>query len=148
VAQGLGWDLDPELTTSHEMAVATAPIDTPVGVIEVGTVAAQRFTWTGTVGGVPRVSARVNWFMGEEHLDPSWSFGPEGERFEVELDAVPPVRTVFHGFQPPTLDTDLSRNEGIVATAMHCVNSVPYVVAAEPGIRTYLDLPLMPGRGT
>jgi 2,4-diaminopentanoate dehydrogenase len=148
VADGLGWELDPELTTVHEMAVATAPIDTPVGVIEPGTVAAQRFTWSGTVGGDVRISAKVNWFMGEEHLDPAWSFGPEGERFEVELDAVPPVRTVFHGFQPPTLDTDLSRNEGIIATAMHCVNSVPYVVAAEPGIRTYLDLPMMPGRGT
>ena len=148
VADGLGWSLDRDLRTTHEMAVATAPIDTPVGVIAPGTVAAQRFEWTGTVGGVPRVSARVNWFMGEEHLDPAWTFGPEGERFEVELDAVPPVRTVFHGFQPPTLDTDLGRNEGIVATAMHCVNSVPAVVAAEPGIRTYLDLPLMPGRGT
>jgi hypothetical protein len=29
---------------------------------------------------------------------------------------------------------------------MHCVNAVPYVVDAEPGIRTYLDLPLMPAR--
>jgi hypothetical protein len=29
---------------------------------------------------------------------------------------------------------------------MHCVNSVPYVCRAEPGIKTYLDLPLMSGR--
>ena len=35
---------------------------------------------------------------------------------------------------------------GIVATAMHCVSSVPYVCSAEPGIRTYLDLPLVAGR--
>ena len=148
VAEGLGWTLDPELSTRHDIAVATAPVDAPVGVIEAGTVAAQRFEWTGTVDGVPRVTAAVNWFMGERDLDPAWTFGPEGERFEVELDADPPVRTVFHGFQPASLeDTDLSRNEGIIATAMHCVNSIPAVVAAEPGIRTYLDLPLMPGRG-
>jgi 2,4-diaminopentanoate dehydrogenase len=147
VAQGLGWTLDDELRTTHEMAVATAPIDTPVGVLEVGTVAAQRFSWTGTVDGVPRVTARVNWFMGQAHLDPPWTFGPEGERFEVGLDATPPLEVTFHGFHPPSIDTDLSRNEGIVATAMHCVNSVPYVVAAAPGILTYLDLPLMPGRG-
>jgi hypothetical protein len=38
------------------------------------------------------------------------------------------------------------RNPGIVATAMHCVNSIPYVVAAPPGIRTYVDLPLIAGR--
>jgi hypothetical protein len=29
---------------------------------------------------------------------------------------------------------------------MHCVNAIPYVVRAEPGIRTYLDLPLLAGR--
>lgn len=152
VADGLGWNLDPELVTTHDVAVATEPVDTPVGVIEPGTVAAQRFSWTGTVDGVPRVTAAVNWFMGEEHLDPAWSFGPEGERFEVELDAAPPVRTVFHGFQPASLEDaiasgDLSLNEGIIATATHCVNSIPAVVAAPPGIMTYLDLPMMPGRG-
>ena len=38
------------------------------------------------------------------------------------------------------------RNPGVVATAMHCVNSIPYVVAADPGIKTYLDLPLIAGR--
>ena len=31
---------------------------------------------------------------------------------------------------------------------MHCVNAIPYVVAAEPGIKTYLDLPLIAGRRT
>ena len=48
---------------------------------------------------------------------------------------------------PADVETaDLDHNEGILATAMHCVNAVPYVVDAAPGIRTYLDLPLMPAR--
>ena len=71
------------------MAVATAPIDSPIGPIEPGLVAAQRFRWEGTVDGEPVVTAAVNWFMGEEHLDPAWTFGPEGERFEVEVDGRP-----------------------------------------------------------
>jgi hypothetical protein len=29
---------------------------------------------------------------------------------------------------------------------MHCVNAVPYVCEAEPGIKTYLDLPFTCGR--
>jgi hypothetical protein len=29
---------------------------------------------------------------------------------------------------------------------MHCVNAVPYVCEAAPGIRTFLDLPLVAGR--
>jgi len=42
VADELGWTLDPELTTGHEWAVATKDLDTPVGLIPAGTVAAQR----------------------------------------------------------------------------------------------------------
>jgi 2,4-diaminopentanoate dehydrogenase len=33
-----------------------------------------------------------------------------------------------------------------VATAAHCVNSVPAVCAADPGIATYFDLPLFSAR--
>jgi hypothetical protein len=149
VADALGVTLDAEKRTTHEMAVTTAPLDTPVGVIDTGTVAAQRFTWEGTIDGEPFMTVRVNWLMGEEHLDPPWTFGPEGERFEIEFDAEPPLEASFHGMHPPDVETaDLDRNEGILATAMHCVNAIPYVVNAEPGIRTFLDLPLMPGRAT
>lgn len=144
VAAGLGIQLDKEKRAIHEMAVATAPIDTPVGVIERGTVAAQRFTWQGLVGGEPVVTARVNWLMGEEHLDPPWTLG--GERFEVAIDGDPPVHVTFHGLHPPQVGGDIERNPGIIATAMHCVNAIPYVCRAEPGIRTYLDLPLISGR--
>ena len=128
------------------MAVATAPIDSPIGPIQPGQVAAQRFRWEGTVDGEPVVTAAVNWLMGEEHLDPGWSFGPEGERFEVEITGDPSTTTVFHGLHPASLELGLARNPGIVATAVHCVNAVPYVCRAEPGVRTYLDLPLVAGR--
>jgi hypothetical protein len=146
VAAELGVTLDVEKRTTHEWAVATAPIDTPVGVLEPGTVAAQRFTWQGTVDGSPVITAAVNWFMGEAHLDPAWSFGPEGQRFEVTIDGDPPAKLTFHGLHPQSLAAGVQRNAGIVATAMHCVNAIPYVCAAEPGIRTYLDLPLIAGR--
>jgi hypothetical protein len=85
--------------------------------------------------------------MGQAQLDPPWTLGGE-ERFEVELAAEPPVRVAFHGLHPadPLDEAALARNPGITATAMHCVNAIPYVCAAEPGIRTYLDLPLVCGR--
>ena len=146
VAEELGFGIDDELRSTHELAVATAPIDSPIGVIEPGTVAAQRFRWEATVDGVPVVTAAVNWFMGDEHLDPGWTFGPEGERFEVEVTGDPSTTTVFHGLHPESIAAGLVRNPGIVATALHCVNAVPYVCAAEPGVRTYLDLPPVAGR--
>ncbi len=146
VADELGFDLDPVLRTTHEMAVATAPIDSPIGPIRPGTVAAQRFRWEGLVDGQPVVTAAVNWLMGEEHLDPPWRFGPDGEHFEIEITGDPDCLVSFRKLHPESLQSGLERNRGIVATAMHCVNAVPYVCQAEPGLRTYLDMPLVAGR--
>jgi 2,4-diaminopentanoate dehydrogenase len=146
VAAALGVVLDDEKTTRHEIAVATRPIDSPIGPIPPGRVAAHRFAWEATVGDVSFMTVRTNWFMGQEHLDPAWTFGPEGERFEVEIQGDPPVKVSFHGLHPASIAEGLQRNRGIVATAMHCVNAIPYVCRAAPGIRTYLDLPLVSGR--
>ncbi len=143
VADALELTIEPELRTSHEMAVATKDLDTPVGLVPAGTVAAQRFTWQATVDGEPRITARVNWLMGED-LDPPWKLG--GERFEVSFDADPPLHVVFHGLHPEVVGDDLDRNRGLLATANHVVNSIPYVCDAEPGVKTYLDLPLIAGR--
>ena len=146
LGDALGFALDPEPRTRHEMAVATRPIDSPIGPLAPGRVAAQRFTWQGTVRGEPVVTVRTNWFMGQEHLEPAWSFGAEGERFEVEITGDPSAKVVIHGWQPETIAAGLARNPGIVATANHCVSAIPYVCAAAPGIRSYLDLPLATGR--
>jgi hypothetical protein len=146
VATELGVVLDEPKTTRHEIAVATRPIDSPIGPIQPGRVAAQRFTWEASVGGATFMTVRTNWFMGQEHLEPAWSFGPEGERFEVEITGDPPVKVSFHGLHPDSIEEGLARNRGIVATAMHCVNAIPYVCRAQPGIRSYLDLPLVSGR--
>jgi hypothetical protein len=146
VADELGFDIDPDLSTTHEMAVAAAPIDSPIGVIEPGLVAAQRFRWEATVDGTTVVTAAVNWLMGDEALDPPWKFGPEGERFEVEITGDPGVKLTFKKLHPESIESGLQRNPGIVATAMHCVNAVPYVCAAPPGLLTYLEMPLVAGR--
>ncbi|WP_296604255.1 hypothetical protein [Nocardioides sp.] len=142
----LGFSRDAEIRTSQEVAVATAPIQTPIGVIEPGRVAGQRFVWEAFVRDACVVRIAVNWLMGEEHLEPAWTFGPQGERFEVEVRGDPNTFVTIKGWQPETVEEGLVRNPGVVATALHCVNSIPYVVAAEPGIRTYLDLPLIAGR--
>jgi hypothetical protein len=146
VAEALGFDLEPELRTTHEVAVATAPIDSPIGIIEPGLVAAQRFRWDGLVDGEPAITAAVNWLMGDDHLDPAWEFGPDGERFEVEVTGDPGTKLTFKDLHPESIEAGLRRNPGVVATAMHCVNAVPSVVDAEPGLRTYLDLPAYAGR--
>jgi hypothetical protein len=146
VADALGFALDEKKRTHHEVSVALKPIDSPIGVIEPGLVAAQRFTWEGTVRGEAVITVRTNWFMGQEDLDPAWSFGPEGERFEVEVQGDPTSKVTFHGWHPESVEAGLKRNPGIVATGIHGVSAIPYVIEAQPGIKTYLDLPLVSGR--
>ena len=84
--------------------------------------------------------------MGEDDLDPAWTFGPAGERFEVEVSGDPSSLVTFHGWHPESIAAGLERNPGVVATANHCVSAVPAVCAAPPGVLSYLDLPLVAGR--
>lgn len=146
LADTLGFDLDAEKQVTHEVSAATKPIDSPIGVIEPGLVAAQRFTWQGLVRGEPVITVRTNWFMGEEGFESGWSFGAEGERFEVEVTGDPSSKLSFHGLHPESIAAGLERNPGIVATATHCVSAIPAVCDARPGIASYLDLPLVAGR--
>ncbi|MGW0175287.1 NAD(P)H-dependent amine dehydrogenase family protein [Rhodococcus sp. NPDC003322] len=154
ILDGMGFDPGAEIRTGHEIAVATAPIDSPLGVIEPGAVAGQRFRWDALIDGEPVARVAVNWLMGEEYLDPPWTLGPAGERYEVAIEGTPSSLMTFTGFnsdaiaraEHPGRSAPADPNPGIVATANHLVNSVPYVCRAEPGIKTYLDLPLMTGR--
>ena len=67
-----------------------------------------------------------------------------GQRYEIEVRGDPDITVSIKGFQSAIGGE--GPEYGIVGTAAHCVNSIPAVCAAEPGIATYLDLPLMSGK--
>lgn len=142
----LGFAADPRIVTSQQVAVATAPIDSPIGVIAPGEVAARRFCWDAVVTNTVVVRVAVNWLMGEKHLDQPWSFGPTGERYEIEVRGHPNTFVTVKGWQPETVEEGLVSNPGIVATAAHCVNAIEATCAAEPGIKGFFDLPPLNGR--
>ena len=56
VVAELGFGAGPHIETVQEVAVATAPIESPIGVIEPGLVAARRFHWRALVDGQPVVT--------------------------------------------------------------------------------------------
>lgn len=142
----LGFAADPTIRRLQEVAVATARIDSPIGVIEPGQVAGRRFHWEALVGDEVVVRITVNWLMGQENLDPPWSFGPNGERYEIEVRGKPDTFVVVKGWQPDNVQAGLQSNPGIVATAAHCVNAIPATCAAPAGIQSFFDLPLITGR--
>ena len=153
IADAMGFQLDGPLQASHEIALATAPIDTPMGIIQPGLIAAQRFRWQGISNGTAVIKAETNWYMGTENIETGWfdakAIAAKGECFAMTVEGDPPVYIATHGIHP-TRDMDWAavqkRNPGMVATAMHCVNSIPVVCDAAAGIKTYLDLPMVFGK--
>ena len=145
VADQIGVTLDADFITKHRWSLATANIETPFGVLEKGTVAAQSFSWQGTVDGTPVIEAAVNWYMGNSSLEDGWDLGKE--RFEMEVIGDNRIQLVTEGLHADSPEHGADGEESaLVATAMHCVNAVPYVCKASPGIRTYTDMPMITGR--
>jgi 4-hydroxy-tetrahydrodipicolinate reductase len=95
------------------------------------------------VDGVPRI---VLEHVTRTHPDqmPEWPRPATGDgcyRVEITGD---PMMTLELAHRGERGDHNVS---GMVTTAMRLVNAVPAVVAAQPGLVTALDLPLVTGRG-
>ena len=134
VADELGFDLDPQLRTTHEMAVATAPIDSPIGPIQPGPVAAQRFRWEGLVDGEPVVTAAVNWLMGRSTSTRPGASGPTGEHFEVEITGDPDCLVTFHKLHPESIARpDWSATPASWPRPCTASTPCPTCATAEPG---------------
>ena len=146
IVDRLGFDAEPVIRTSQQVAVATAPIESPIGVIAPGEVAGRRFCWDAVVTNTIVVRIAVNWLMGEDNLDPAWTFGPAGERYEIQVRGHPNTFVTVKGWQPETVEEGLISNPGVVATAAHCVNAIPATCAAGPGVKGFFDLPPLTGR--
>jgi hypothetical protein len=146
IVDRLGFAAEPVIRTSQQVAVATAPIESPIGVIAPGEVAGRRFCWDAVVTNTVVVRVAVNWLMGEENLDPAWTFGPAGERYEIQVRGHPNTFVTVKGWQPESVEEGLVSNPGVVATAAHCVNAIPATCAAGPGIKGFFDLPPLTGR--
>lgn len=142
LAAGLGIELD-EVTETHVREPAPEDFDIASGHIPKGTTAAMRFEVRGMVDGHPAVVLEHVTRLRDD-LCPSWPQpAQEGGSYRIELTGEPSY----------ALDLCLSspngdhNHAGLVATAARVVNAIPAVVAAEPGIRTTLELPLVTGSG-
>ncbi len=133
MAEAISMPLD-SVESSGEVAVAAHTVEIAAGAIEAGTVAAQRMTVSGIRGGVPLIQFRANWYCTTD-LDPIWDLRPTGWRVVVDGDA--PLDVDLRLAVPLERMGELSPG----FTANRAVNAVPFVCAAEPGIRTTVDLP-------
>ncbi len=131
VADGIGLALD-EVVDEMEIATATEDLETAAGRVAKGTVGGQRWQWTGRAAGKSRVVHETIWRM-HASVAPEWPTG----KHAITIEGTPRMSI--------ELDADWV-SDGLLATAMHAVNAIPYVCAADPGIKTHLDLPRIFGR--
>jgi 2,4-diaminopentanoate dehydrogenase len=142
LAAGLGIELD----TVEEMYMrepAPEDFDIASGHIAKGSAAALRFEVLGLVNGDPVVVLEHVTRLRSD-LCPDWPQPAQpGGAYRIESTGEP-----SHAVDICLSSRNGDNNHaGLIATAMRVVNAIPAVVAAPPGIRTTLDLPLITGRG-
>ena len=138
IAAGLGFELD-GYEHHHEFALATRDLSIHAGVIKKGQVAGQHFEYVGRVGDRRVIAFQTYWKMSQD-IEPNWPHDATLE-YTVEVEGDPSVRCTLS-----PIESD-SSEPGLVWTAMNCVNALSPVCAAEAGIRSSLDLPLVTARG-
>lgn len=142
LAAGFGIEVD-EITQSIQREPAPEDFDIAVGRVPKGTLAALQFEIRGMVNGHPAIVIEHITRLRPD-LRPDWpqpAAGGGSYRVEITgepsyaVDIVPSSRQGDHNYA------------AILGAAGRIVNAIPAVVAAPPGIRTTLDLPLITGKG-
>jgi 2,4-diaminopentanoate dehydrogenase len=141
LAAGLGIEVD-QITESHQREPAPEDFDIAVGHVAKGTQAVLRFEIRGMVDGHPAIVVEHITRLRPD-LRPDWpqpASGGGSYRIEITgepsyaVDIVPSSRNGDHNYA------------AILGAAGRIVNAIPAVIAAPPGIRTTLDLPLVTGK--
>jgi hypothetical protein len=132
MAGALGVRLE-EIRFTAQFATATRTADLGFMTVGKGRVAAIRGTVAGVAGGRPVIECRFVWRLGQD-MTPDW---PVTSGYVVEIKGDPGVRLA--------LEAPDGHFDGAVTTAMPCVNAIPAVCAAPPGILNHGDLPLVCG---
>jgi hypothetical protein len=132
VAHGLGVEVD-EVTSTMQTELAPRDLHTAAGIVPEGTVAGQRWHWRALSSGSTIVEQETVWRMHRE-VAPTW---PDGD-WSVHIHGDPEMTVSL----PHTWNNDV-----LGSTAAHALNAIPYVAATRPGIVTFLDLPMIAGRG-
>jgi hypothetical protein len=141
MADAMGITLD-RMTFDVTFTAATDDSDLGFMQIPAGTVAGAFGYHRGWAGDRNVVSVGFNWIMGHHVTPPK----PLAHGHVIQVFGRPNMRTVIHCLPPRDWQEDGFMGTGMIYTAMPATNAIPYVVAADPGIVTLKDLPVITGR--
>jgi hypothetical protein len=145
IGDALGVEFD-EVRCEAEHAQTTEDLDMGFWKIDKGCVAGLYASWQGRIGDRTVVELSVRWRKGPT-LEPDWQVGMG---HTIEVAGMPTINLSVSFLPPPDFQATTMEEFmviGHVMTAVPAVNAIPAVVAAQPGIVTYTDLPLPLPRG-
>jgi hypothetical protein len=121
------WGAKPDVAFDADFEVAEELLELPRGAVAKGKVADLKFMFTGSIDGVPRIEAHLNWTF------------TKNERWVIEIEGDPvSLRNEVTGYA--SLEDERmfrpgdTTRVGHYATAMPVVQAIPMVVEAPPGI--------------
>jgi hypothetical protein len=132
MALALGAELD-GIGFTVEFGAANRTTDFGFMTVREGHIAGFKGTVSGLVGDRAPIQCRFVWKVGDD-MTPNW---PVEQGYVLEIEGEPGVRCRLEA-----LDEHL---DGALTTAMPCVNAIPAVVAAPPGVVNRLGLPFVAG---
>jgi len=144
IADGLGVEIQ-EVRESFDRAATNRTLEVAMGTVEAGTCGALRMRAIGVVDGREAIVIEHVTRLAHD-VAPDWPTGIGDLSYRVVITGDPDIDcTMAATLKDPRKAGVAGMTSGagaMVATAMRVVNAVPYVVAAEPGLLSSVDLPL------
>jgi hypothetical protein len=124
---------------TRDAVVADEDFEITAGPIAAGTMSALRYSLSAVIDGRAALTVEHVTRLRPDQA-PEW---PTGRGWHVTIEGVPSMQLKteigIHG--------EDENDQSCLGTAMHAVHAFAPVCAAAPGIRTFLDLPIIAGRG-
>lgn len=144
IGDALGVEIE-EVRETFDRAVTNRTLEVAMGTVEAGTCGALRMQAIGVVGGREAIIIEHVTRLASD-VAPDWPQGIGDLSYRVVIEGDPDIdSTLTATLRDPKRAGIAGMTSGagaMVATAMRVVNAIPYVVAAEPGLLSSVDLPL------
>ncbi|HVQ84520.1 MAG TPA: dihydrodipicolinate reductase, partial [Mycobacterium sp.] len=144
IADALGVEVQ-EVRETFDRAVTNRTLEVAIGTVEAGTCGALRMRAIGVVDGREAIVIEHVTRLAHD-VAPDWPTGIGDLSYRVMITGDPDIDcTMAATLKDPRKAGVAGMTSGagaMVATAMRVVNAVPYVIAAEPGLLSSVDLPL------
>src|SRR5258705_2802461 len=149
IADALGVEVA-EVRETFDRQVTSRSLDVAMGTVEAGTCGALRMQAIGVVDGREAIVIEHVTRLASD-VAPDWPTLPNALGYRVVITGTPDIDCTIDATlrdrKKAGIEGMTSGAGAMVVTAMRVVNAIPYVVAAQPGLVSSVDLPLTIPRG-